>query len=237
MVLGLDECEDPRETLSLGEAERLGPGDCVGVPLRLPAPLLEGKGEEEPPREVGVGVVALELVEVGDATEEGLALESDGRADLDSRGEGLELTDKEKTTLPRGDLDVEGEWVPDPLCEGEPEVRWLGEGVACNVPAEDKDESRELAVLPLGWGVLDTDREARAEAEWEGLGDTVRVPMLVTLSLGERLMVALGREDLDGDTVALLEREGWGLFEAEEVWDREGGLDPDLTPDPDTLWD
>jgi len=65
----------------------------------------------------------------------------------------------------------------------------------------------------------------------------VRVPMLVALSLGERLMVALGREDLDGDTVALLEREGWGLFEAEEVWDREGGLDPDLTPDPDTLGD
>ena len=72
---------------------------------------------------------------------------------------------------------------------------------------------------------------------WEGLGDTVRVPMLVALSLGERLMVALGREDLDRDTVALLEREGWGLFEAEEVWDREGGLDPDLTPDPDTLGD
>ena len=46
----------------MGEVERLGPGDCVRVPLRLPGPLLDGKGEDEPPRGVGVGEVMLEPV-------------------------------------------------------------------------------------------------------------------------------------------------------------------------------
>ena len=172
---------------------------------------------------------------MGEANEVGLAHEPVDRADLDSRGEGLELTDKVGKPVPLGDMDAEGDWLPDPLCEGERELRRFGDMVSSNVPAEDGEGDREVTMLPLGRGLLDVEREAFAEGEREGLGDTVKVPLLEALILGERLTVAVGKGELEEDTVALLDRDRSELFDVEELAVAEGSVVADLTPEGEPL--
>ena len=158
-----------------------------------------------------------------------------GSKDLEGRGERLVLSERDWVEVVPGDLDTEGDWLTDPLWEGERELRRLGDMVSSSVPGEDGEEDRETALLPLGRGLLDVERETFAEGERDGLGDTVKVPLLEALGLGERLTVTLGRGEVEEDTVALLDRESKGLLEAEELADTEGGMVADLTPEDEPL--
>ena len=117
---------------------------------------------------------------MAEASADAVAPEPVGCKDLEGREEELALTDGEARGVTLGDMDTEGDWLPDPLGRGEREARG-GERVALTVPAEEGDVEGEMALLLLVRGLLVEEGEAAPDAETEGLGDAARVPMLEAL--------------------------------------------------------
>ena len=234
-ALGEWEGEGATEVVGLGEREALVAPDCVADPLGLGEPLRLAPPDPVPGTGVPLCVPDPDAMKEGEESAEAEPMDALATPLADTSGLRLPLVDRDCVEVGRGDLDTEGERLPEALGRGE-RVR---EGVADSerLTAEEGEEDRDTPPLPLILGLRELEREASPEADREALGDRVGVAMLDGLGLGDKDTVAEAKGDLLLLPVAFPEVEGRGVRDREAVEEGvrgELGDFPPLTVPPPT---